>query len=55
VRIADCVFGNSITSGESARKACHYADRVPVVTAYKFCYPTVSGALITSGKEAAMV
>jgi len=32
--------------------ACHYADPVQVVTAYKFFHPTVSGALIISGKEA---
>ena len=39
-------------SGASAPTACHYADPVQVVTAYKFFHPTVSGALIISGKEA---
>jgi hypothetical protein len=39
-------------SGASAPTACHYADPVQMVTAYKFFHPTVSGALIISGKEA---
>lgn len=39
-------------SGESARTAYHYADPVPVVTAYKFFHPTITGALIISGNEA---
>jgi len=38
-------------SRASAPMACHYADPVQVVTAYKFFHPT-SGALISSGKEA---
>jgi hypothetical protein len=41
-------------SGESARTAYHYADPVKVVAAYEFFHPTVSGALIISGREAAV-
>lgn len=39
-------------SGASAPIACRYAAPVQVVTAYKFFHPTVSGALMISGKEA---
>jgi hypothetical protein len=47
-------FRHHHPSGESARTAYHYADPVPVVTAYKFFDPPVSGALIIIGRKAAV-
>jgi hypothetical protein len=41
-------------SGASAPTACHYADPVQVVTAYKFFHPTVFRNPEISGKEAAV-
>ena len=51
MRVPPGAFRQHHPSGASAPTACHCADPVQVVTAYKF-FPTVSRAPIISGKKA---
>jgi hypothetical protein len=51
VSTAGCIFGNIIRAARAHRRLA-ITQPVQVVTAYKFFHPTVSGALVISGKEA---
>src|ERR1700760_3011494 len=52
MEFSDDTFGEGHPTESTAENAYHEADLVRAIAAYKFFYPTVSGAAIVKGNEA---